>query len=229
MYLKSNDKFDPFIGIARLTTNNHINDFIKSKDHAVRIIFSGKSEQKLNECFNFDLPLEDQKFNNKILMTTVNDSIINHLYGVEAVRTSIVSGLQILDKTNKTKHSLKEDKYISIFEDHNYLNEKELIKTSKKWHLISKKQFNQNIEKPYWEANEEFVSAKIILENHNRESITNKDLKKTIIDYAIVIELENKKGIDNFQKIFNRLEINNFEPKILIEGEIEHDIDLKLT
>lgn len=63
------------------------------------------------------------------------------------------------------------------------------------------------------------------MENNNRDVYSFDKLKETKINYAIVIEIGNKKNIDNFDKIMQRLEINNFEPVILIENEIDNIIE----
>ena len=63
------------------------------------------------------------------------------------------------------------------------------------------------------------------MENNNRDVYSFEKLKETRIDYAIVIEIENKENINNFNKIIQRLEINNFEPLILIENENDNIIE----
>lgn len=225
LYLKSinnNFTFDSLTGICKLDKNTHINDFIKSKENSVRMIFSGTSDLKKSECINFDLPLDEKKFNNKIIITTVSNSIIDHSHGVEAIRTSVDAKIVFNDKNQN--HKTKENEI--FLDDDNYLREKDLIKHNKKWHLVSNKEFAKNIKKAFWKTDDEFISAKIILENNNRDVYSFDKLKETKINYAIVIEIENKKNIDNFDKIMQRLEINNFEPVILIENENDNIIEL---
>ena len=224
LYLKSinsNFRFDSLTGICKLNKNTHINDFIKSKENSVRMIFSGTSDFKKSECINFDLPLDEKKFNNKIIITTVSNSIIDHSHGVEAIRTSVNAKIVFNDKNQN--HKTKENEI--FLDDDNYLREKDLIKHNKKWHLVSNKEFAKNIKKAFWKTGDEFISAKIILENNNRDVYSFDKLKETKINYAIVIEIGNKKNIDNFDKIMQRLEINNFEPVILIENEIDNIIE----
>ena len=104
-----------------------------------------------------------------------------------------------------------------------------MIENNKKWFLVASKKLHKQIQKPHWNPQDEFVSAEIILENNNRNSTDYDELRDTKINYAIVIEIQNRLKKDNFVKVLKRLKINNFEPKILVEHnlKLEADIDIK--
>ena len=224
LHLKAEKQFDPLVGITKLPL--HIDHFIKTPDDAIRMVFSGTTQYKKNECLAFDLPLDDGKFNNEIIMTTVSQSIIDHNYGVEAIRTNIVSKIFIRKNDIKNnKHTVDQ----CWFEHPEFLTEKELIENNKKWFLVASKKLHKQIQKPHWNPQDEFVSAEIVLENNNRNSTDYDELRDTKINYAIVIEIQNRLKKDNFVKVLKRLKINNFEPKILVEHnlKLEADIDIK--
>lgn len=214
LFLNQSNNKNEFFGISKIPL--HINDIVSTKDNITRLIFSGITSNKESECAKFDIPLTNGVFDNKIYMTTISKSIINHSYGIEAVRTSITSKLIAKDKKDIKLREAEAMKEI------------DLIKKEKKWHMISHKKFEKNIKKTFWNLNSEFLEWEINLTNENRDFIDPEELKYTKIPFSIIIDIENKSGYNNFQKILQRLSINNFSPTILIQNDIYIDEDIKM-
>lgn len=216
LFLNKKVENNDYFGISIIPKN--INEIIKTKSNVTRLIFSGITSNKESECTKLDIPLTKGEFDNNIYMSTISKSIINHAYGVEAVRTSITSKLIAKDKND-----------IRLDKSDDFLKEVTLIKKEQKWHMISHKKFKKKIRKKFWSPNYEFLEWEIILINENRNSTDFDELKHTKIPFTIIIDIENKSGHNNFQKIFQRLNINNFSPSILVQNDLYLDNILEIN
>ena len=222
--LEHNDEKEEFTG-SKIKYPYHIDNFIKQKDNEILLLFNGITEKNKKTIINpnFELPLDSGKFNNELKVTTICKGKIDNRYGVESIRTCITS--VIGESENKLKiHNSKRVKDISEFDKN--LSESELIKSQGKWSINNTKFFK--IKSPKLHDND-FIKWTIKLENQNRNSTDYNELKDTQIEYAIAIKITNTANINNYDKLFSRLELLEMLPNKLIEWNIDLDQDIKLT
>ncbi len=203
----------------------HIDNYIKQKNNEVLLLFTGITERNKKIIINndFELPLDGGKFNNKLKVTTVCNGKIDNRYGVESIRTCITSSIAELENENKMNQSRK---IKNVFKIDRNLSEWELIKNLGKWSINNTKIFETKVCKSY---NSEFVKWIIKLENQNRNSTDYDELTVTQIEYAIAIKITNSANINNYNKLFSRLEILKMLPVKLVEWNIDLDQEIKLT
>lgn len=220
--LNYDGKWNQYTGFGCVKTN--LNNFINSKDNEIKILLSGKTveNQKISYSDKFSIPVNDGHLRYKISVTSVCDPIIDYNFGVESIRTCTTIDFVESSETNTVSVNLR---VVNLEKNDINIPEYELIKQNKKWSNKQIKIYDKRCKK-YLDG--EFFDWTLFITNENRATTNYDELTQTSIDYAIVIKLENTDNINNFQRMYERLKINNMSPSIMNISTFNLDYDIIL-